>query len=206
MHGSATSPPCSANLSHLKVPAMVSDQVSSQRVEQFLELLNVHDRSTYAYILSQVPNFADADQIAQEVRTRLWQQFDQYRPGSDFGAWARTIAGYLVMAHYEKCSRDRLRFGEAFLASVKEHMESRLEGASPRREALLDCLKQLSEKQREMLLGYYSDETSRKQLATRVGKAYASLRQTVCRLRGLLAECIDRRLGSASGATANKTT
>lgn len=184
---------------------MVADQVSAKRVERFLELLNAHDRTTYAYILSQVPNMADADQIAQDVRTRLWQQFDQFREGTDFGAWARTIAGYLVMAHYEKCSRDRLRFGAAFLASVQQHMESRLEGGSPRREALLECLKQLSDKQREMLLGYYSDETSRKQLAERVGKVYATLRQSVCRLRVLLANCIDRRLGSASGATVHKT-
>jgi len=185
---------------------MATDQVSAKRVEQFLELLGRHDRATYAVILSQVPNLADADQIAQEVRTRLWQQFDQYQEGTDFGAWARTIAGYLVMAHYEKCSRDRLRFGEAFLASIQQHMESRIEGLSPRREALAECLKQLSETQQEMLLGYYSDEQNRKRLAAQVGKAYSALRQSVCRLRVLLAECIDRRLGSASGGVSARKT
>ena len=185
---------------------MVSDQVSSERVELFLELLNAHDRATYAYILSQIPNLADADQLAQEVRTRLWQQFERYQEGTDFGAWARAIAGYLVMAHFEKCSRDRLRFGEAFLTSVQQHMESRIEGLSPRREALTECLQQLTERQREMLLSYYSDDQSRKGLAGKVGKAYTALRQSVCRLRVLLANCIDRRLGSASGGTSTRNT
>lgn len=185
---------------------MASDQVSKKRVEQFLELLNASDRTTFAYILAQVPHLADAEQIAQDVRTRLWQQFDQYQEGTDFGAWARTIANYLVMAHYEKCSRDRLRFGEAFLASIQQHMESRIDGFSPRREALAECLKQLPDRQREIVLSYYTDEQDRKRLADKVGKAYAALRQSVCRLRVLLAECIDRRLGSASGGVSARKT
>jgi RNA polymerase sigma-70 factor, ECF subfamily len=178
---------------------MASGQVSAKRVERFLELLNAHDRSVYAYILMQVPNLADADQIAQDVRTRLWQQFDQYQEGTDFGAWSRTIAGYLVMAHYEKCSRDRLRFGEAFLASMQQHIESRIDGLSPRREALSECLKLLPRDQRKMLLDYYSGEESTQRLAEQIGKTYAALRQSVCRIRVILADCIDRRLSDASG-------
>ena len=179
---------------------MTSDQVSKKRVERFLEFLNAHDRSTYAYILSQVPNLADADQIAQETRTRLWQQFDEYREGSDFGAWSRTIAGYLVLSHYEKGSRDRLRFGEAFLTAVQQQMESRIDGISPRREALSECLKHLPEKQREMLLDYYSGEQSRQRMAMQIGKSYTALRQMVCRVRSALAECIERRLRNAGGS------
>jgi RNA polymerase sigma-70 factor (ECF subfamily) len=169
-------------------------------VDHFLELLNAYDRSTYAYILSQVPNLADADQLAQETRTRLWQQFDRYQEGTDFGAWARSIAGYLVLSHYEKRSRDRLRFGEAFLTAVQQHIETRLDGLSPRREALSQCLQQLPENQREMLLEYYSSENSRQGLADRIGKTYVALRRAVCRVRVVLADCIERRLGRASGS------
>lgn len=178
---------------------MISEQINSPRIERFLELLGESDRSTYAYILSQVPNFADADQIAQDLRTRLWQQFDQYREGEDFGVWSRAIAGYLVLAHYEKQSRDRLRFGEAFFEAMNQHVEMRCDVISPRRDALAECLKLLPERQREMLLGYYSDDTSRQGLADKLGKSYAALRQAVCRVRTALTQCIDRRLGNAGG-------
>jgi RNA polymerase sigma-70 factor (ECF subfamily) len=178
---------------------MVSDQVSTKRVEQFLELLNANDRSTYAYILTQVPNFADADQLAQETRTRLWQQFDRYQEGTDFGAWSRSIAGYLVLAHYEKQSRERLRFGEAFISTLQEQVDSRIDGFSPRREALTECLKRMPQKHREMLLDYYADAHTRQGLADKLGKTYSSLRQAVCRARIALADCIDRRLNNASG-------
>jgi RNA polymerase sigma-70 factor (ECF subfamily) len=177
----------------------MTDQVSKLRVERFIELLNAHDRSLYAYIRSQVPNLADADQLAQDTRTRLWQQFDGFQEGTDFGAWSRTVAAYLVLAHYEKRTRDKLRFGEAFLTAVQQQMESRLDGFSPRREALSECLKHLPENQREMLLDYYAGEESRQRLAERIGKTYSTLRQTVCRVRAALANCIDRRLDSASG-------
>ena len=103
------------------------------------------------------------------------------------------------MSHYEKRSRDRLRFGGEFLKVVQQHAEVRVGGISPRREALSECMKQLSQKQREMLLCYYSDEGSRQRLAGKVGKTYAALRQTICRVRAVLAECIERRLNNASG-------
>lgn len=178
---------------------MASNQINSKHVEQFIELMNANDRDTYAYILSQIPNLADADQIAQDTRLRLWQQFDRYKNGTDFGAWARTIASYLVMAHYEKRSRDRLRFGESFLNIIQEEIEKRIDGMSSRKEALQECMKHLSQDHREMLLQYYSNDESREKIATSVGKTYAALRQAVNRIRVSLANCIDRRLQNASG-------
>ena len=95
-----------------------TDAHRDDRTEEFLHLLSQHDRVLYGYILALVPRWADADDLAQEMRIRLWQQFDKYRPGTDFGARARSIAYYLVLAHREKTARDRLHFGLPFVESV----------------------------------------------------------------------------------------
>lgn len=62
------------------------------RATEFLRLLNEHERALNAYILTLNPHWADAEDIAQEMRLRLWKQFDKYEPGTDFCAWGRSIA------------------------------------------------------------------------------------------------------------------
>lgn len=56
------------------------------RTREFLRLLGQHERRLRGFILSLVPHWADAEDIAQEVRIRLWEQFDNYDPAKDFGA------------------------------------------------------------------------------------------------------------------------
>ena len=78
---------------------------NNERTREYLRLLGQHERRLRGFILSLVPNRADADDIAQEVKIRLWEQFDSYDPTKDFGVWARTIAHYQVLTYREKQSR-----------------------------------------------------------------------------------------------------
>ena len=55
-------------------------------------LLAQYEPRLRGFILTLCPNWADAEDIAQEVKLRLWEQFDEYDPARDFGAWACTIA------------------------------------------------------------------------------------------------------------------
>jgi DNA-directed RNA polymerase specialized sigma24 family protein len=41
---------------------------------QFIRLMTKHERLVYGYILSLVPNWADADEILQETNIRLWEE------------------------------------------------------------------------------------------------------------------------------------
>ena len=74
-----------------------------------------------SYILTLVPNLADAEQIAQETSLRLWEQFDRYDPSlGDFSAWARTIAHFQVMTYRKKLSRERIVFSSALIDALAE--------------------------------------------------------------------------------------
>ena len=69
------------------------DTSAGDNTEQFMRLLAAHERQLTAFVLALIPHWADADEIVQETKIRLWQQFDQYRPDESFGAWACAIAG-----------------------------------------------------------------------------------------------------------------
>ena len=92
---------------------------SSARTEDFLRLLDQHESSLRAYILGMVVNWNDAQDLAQETRMRLWQQFANFDQSKDFGAWARAIAYYVVLAHRKAKSRQKRQFSEEFLRSCE---------------------------------------------------------------------------------------
>lgn len=68
---------------------------SDRSTVEFLRLLSQHERRVKSFILALVPNWADADDLYQETTVRLWEQFADYDPDQEFGAWACTIAYYI---------------------------------------------------------------------------------------------------------------
>src|SRR5689334_17416818 len=88
----------------------------------FVRLLTQHERRVYAFILSLVPSWHDADEILQETNVRLWTEFERFEPGSDFCAWACAIAKYQVLTHRKQQARQRVRFTDEFLDVVAEEM------------------------------------------------------------------------------------
>ncbi len=166
----------------------------SDRTEEFLRLYGRHDRAIFAYILALVPHWADADDLAQETRLRLWQQFDKYEPGSDFGAWARSIAYYLVLSQREKASRSRLRFGQAFYESVAAESATISDLLVLRQEALVRCMEKLGQARRALIEEYYRGTQTLREIAERLGRSYEATRKTVYRTQLALADCIESEL------------
>lgn len=166
-----------------------------ESVRDFVQLLARHERSLYSYILAHVPNWADADEIAQETRLRLWEQFDQFEPGSQFGAWARTIAHYQILTYRRQKQRMSVRFSEKTIELLSAEADVRADTLSPRHLALEKCLAELNDSHRELIVGCYSrQEQSMNQVARQLGRTYDATRKSLFRIRGILAECVDRRL------------
>src|SRR5262245_63568369 len=80
-------------------------EVDLPREERFLRLLLAHQRRIFAYVLALVPHWSDAEDIVQETCAVLWRKFDEFVPGTDFNAWALSIARYQVMNFRKKQRR-----------------------------------------------------------------------------------------------------
>ena len=173
---------------------------SSSRAEhastvEFMWLLGQHERSLATYILALVPNWADADEIAQDTKLKLWEQFDRYERGSHFGAWARTIAWYQIQTWRRQQQRASLRFSDQTVELLAADAEKQAEQLSPRHYALEKCLAKLQDNQRELIVECYSrHEESLREVARRLGRKYESTRKSLLRIRRLLAECVDRQV------------
>src|SRR5690606_5665192 len=162
--------------------------------ELFVRLLANHERRVYAYILSLVPNWADADEIFQETNIRLWRDFAQFDRGTNFGAWATTDAFYQVLTWRKRVSRNRLVFDNEMIDAIAQRHEQLMPLAESRFRALRECVAELSQRHRELLARCYAPGIAIKDVAKASGRTQASVYKALQRIRGALRGCIERRM------------
>jgi RNA polymerase sigma-70 factor, ECF subfamily len=161
------------------------------RGKEFVSLFQRHERTLLGYILSLVPNLAAADEISQDTTLRLWEQFDQFDPSTDFAAWACTIAYYQVLTYRRKAGRERVRFDTELLKVIADRVAVRHDELDIRQTHLVDCLTQLSEFKRNIIRLYYYLGMNVKAVAEKLGRNVTAVEKTLTRARHTLHDCIE---------------
>ena len=168
--------------------------------EEFVQLFTRNQRRLYLFILSQVPNVQDAEEILQEANCVMLAKHDQFEPGTNFAAWASQIAIYEIYKYRRRHGREKLRFSDEFLKAVAEEAPLTLEHTEERRRALEACLEKLRPQDRRLVQERYKPGTKGRDLAETLGRPANSLYQSLGRIRRTLLECIERQL-AADGIT-----
>ncbi len=166
----------------------------AERCREFVALLARHDRALFHFILSLVPNYADAEELSQQVRLLLWEQFSEYDPSKDFGKWSRAIARYKIFDYRKQSARQHALLSDTFLAVVSEQAERSSAQVDAHFSALRNCLQQLDRAKRELVMHYYSGNASMRELAEQLGRSADSVRHSILRTRKALALCVERAL------------
>jgi RNA polymerase sigma-70 factor, ECF subfamily len=175
----------------------MSDQTpQDDRLDTFVRLFTEHDRGILLFILSLVPNWTDAEEIQQETNVKLWQGFSKFQPGTDFGAWARTIAWYEILTFRERKQREWLRTSQVFLESVAAEADAVADAAKARPKALAECVEQLSKFSRELLRLHYTAGQKVRDIAREVRSTPDAIYKALQRARVELRHCMDRKFGS----------
>ncbi|MCG8585095.1 MAG: sigma-70 family RNA polymerase sigma factor [Pirellulales bacterium] len=161
---------------------------------RFVELLGQHERQLNAYVLALIPNWADADDIVQQTRIRLWEQFDSYDPSKDFGTWARVIAHYQVLAYRKNARRSSLQLSDQVLDKLADTEMVPSDTGTDRQSYLSECVDEMPEDDRSLLARCYSGEETIKNVAAELGRSFNNVRQTLFRMRQRLFDCVERKL------------
>jgi RNA polymerase sigma-70 factor (ECF subfamily) len=166
--------------------------------ERFVRNLTSAQPALYAYILSLLPNWNDANDVLQDANLVMWRRWEEYDEGTNFTAWAYKIIRYKVLALHRDRSRDRHIFDDGLFDALADQAEHR--SADPESTAALleDCMAELSPNQRELVGERYAPGGSVQDIARRLGQSAASLSVTLSRIRHTLLECVRRKLAGRS--------
>ena len=161
------------------------------RTSEFVALFAAHDRGIYKYVLTLLANANDTQEVFQETSVTLWQKFDEYRPGSNFFAWACRVAYFEVLRFRQTHRRDRLRFGDDLLDTLATERSAHEGLLQARRSALPDCMKKLPVGDRELIELRYAGEETVLEIAQRTGRQSNTLYKALERIRRTLMKCIE---------------
>lgn len=163
--------------------------------DEFIRLFTTAQRPLFLQILPLVGNVADADEVLQETNLIMWAKRHQFEPGTNFLAWGRAIAR-LEIFRFRRTRGSKLKFLDGDLLDVvanrteTAHEHDELES---RQDALASCLKQLRDKDRQLIQLRYTPGISGDEIARQLGRPPNSVYQSLGRIRRALALCIQRR-------------
>lgn len=159
--------------------------------ESFVSLLTQHQRVLHIFIASLVPFVDSRDDILQEVNLVLWKKRENFRLGTNFKAWAFTVARFVTMNQQKKYRREKvLVFGEQATRAIAEHWEHQQLDLDQRLSYLGECLEQLSDADRKLLVGCYESRGAIQRLADERNQSSSTIRGILLRLRKQLLRCI----------------
>lgn len=166
-----------------------------KRYEEFVDLIGLHTSRILAYIDALLLNWSDAEDLFQETCLMLWQKFDEFKPGTNFLAWALRIADHRVMKFHTKQARHA-----AFTASLRDALMVDAVGLAEEQDAetslrmLAGCMDRLTENDRRMVTLCYAEGLPVRRVADAMDRSPQSVHNSLCRIRKWLLNCIQRNL------------
>jgi RNA polymerase sigma-70 factor, ECF subfamily len=171
------------------------DQQHADRTETFVGLFAQSQYEIHGFILTLVPNWADADDLMQKTSIVLWRKFAQFQPGTNFVAWACQIARLEVNNFRRVQGRCRLLFDDALLDSLGSVRLSMREELETERALLSDCMTRLKTADRELVRYCYGQKCrTAKEAAAELGRPVNTIYKALVRIRRELFDCIQRTL------------
>ena len=159
---------------------------------EFVQLLTKAQLGLLRYITTLVGDPEAASNILQNTNVLLWKKADEFELGTNFDAWATTIAYWQVRAYGRDRKRDRHIFSEDLIVQLAE------ETGEPRDmeftiSLLRSCLQNLRGSNRELVNMRYNLGLSIQQLSSRLEKSPSAVKGALLRARRALRDCIESK-------------
>jgi RNA polymerase sigma-70 factor (ECF subfamily) len=171
---------------------MHSWEKEKNRMERFIQLYARHQQYLFSYVLALVPQWADAEKVAESTQIVLWRKFEQYQEGTSFSDWAKQVAKGEVLKYRERRKKEWLCFSSDVVNKLDRELRLMEGMLQNQRECLPTCLTKLSEKPRILLYHRYRDNATIHQVAEKLGYSANSIGKSLQRIRHALFECVTR--------------
>lgn len=164
--------------------------------KRLMALMTRHQRQIFSYIYTLVPRRHDAEDLLQETSVVICEKFADFRPRSDFVAWACQIAWWRVRYSRQKFARAKVVFDQDLLDAVAQTASALAPELDERHEALARCLGKLHARDRELVLTRYEPGHGVPEAARRSGRSLDAAYKALNRIRKALFNCVTHQLAA----------
>ena len=158
-----------------------------------IQLLFVrHENAIRAFVRSLQPSLTDADDVMQETFLTVSRKASNFEPGTNFMAWACSIARFKVLENFRQTKRANI-LSEAAIIALSEDAPCP-DSMREREVALENCLENLTPKIRDLLWRRYNRRQSSEEMAESTGMTSNAVRVALSKARVALRDCIHAQL------------
>lgn len=165
------------------------------RTELYVRLLTTHYQKIYAYIFTLVPNRADAEDLMQDVSSKMLANFDDFEEGTNFVAWGRKIAFYEILMYRRKHSHSIVTFNDPqTLSIISDYYGRKSNKVDALSEVLQECIDKLPQKEKHLIKKRYETDNSMKSLSYELGIHISTVYRLFERIHSMLIRCVRKTL------------
>jgi RNA polymerase sigma-70 factor, ECF subfamily len=171
-----------------------------ERSGEFSDFMRAFQDMVFSTTSRILGNDARAEDIAQEVFLKAFENFDHLKTSPTAGGWLKTVATRLSLNHISRY-RKRWQFFSEMRRDDDEEDSPEVEFAAPetvvsgldteqRRELIDQALSKLPEHQRVPLVLYHFEEMPYEEIAQTIGVSLAKIKIDILRGRRALAKAL----------------
>ena len=159
---------------------------------EFSQLVTESQKRLYAYIYSLTGHTASSWDVLQETNLVLWAKREEFKKGTNFNAWAHTVARFQVLAFLRDKTREPLSLlTPEIFEKLEAETKPELEAHEARLKALSNCLTQLAPAASNIVRWHYEEKLSLKQISSRLSMTANAVKQALFRARRSLQQCLE---------------
>jgi RNA polymerase sigma-70 factor, ECF subfamily len=166
----------------------------SEHTLQVQRLFVQHQQVVLYYVLTIEPNLGNAQDIVQETFLTISHKAATYTLGTNFPAWACTVARYQALQFQRSRAKSEARLDDDVMEMLYGTEDPKPEILGPRTEALKKCLGKLAPKAAELIRRRYHLGEMPEMIAERIGWTPSAVRVALTRARQSLRTCVDRTM------------
>lgn len=168
--------------------------MNNKETETFLKLLMPNQKRIFSYIVTLIPNYADAEDVMQEVVNVLLRKYSDYTQNTDFVAWALAITRYKIYEYYKDKKRAKQRLSNETVRFLDKESSTKGPEFDSNLEAVKKCIGKLDINDYKLIQMRYELDQDVKSIASRFGRSVQSIYRKLSRVHNILLRCISRQL------------
>jgi RNA polymerase sigma-70 factor (ECF subfamily) len=172
-------------------------EVLAGNTQAFAGLVRLYQEDVWRIAAVLLRDRDATENLVQQVFVDAYFHLDQYAPGTDFGAWVRTVARNRLRKELRSATREDRRLA-TYRARLAERIRAETCAARDDTEAfaraLRGCRQALPARDAALVRLRYEQGLSFETIAARQGQTSAAVQRMISRIRLRLRECISQKL------------
>ncbi len=167
--------------------------------EEVLRLFLQHQVALSGFLYAVAEDWEVVEEALQETAVFVCSRWQDFAPGTDFGAWARAAARLRCLEVLARRRRSAARPLECVAEPVTDgEWAAHGDFSARRKEALARCVQALPVPHQRIVELHYVERKPCERVAEALRKRVEAVYMTLSRIRKRLRECVEHRLAGSA--------